>query len=163
MELGDGQSRWWGALRRFPAKTLVAVTLLCLVLREEFPFSHFPMYSSFEDWTYYVYVTDKSGAPVPLETVTSVRVAKLKKVFQSELDALKDQVRAAGGDWPGFGGLALEQRRPAGEAALAWLEGVWKEGARPGYGELAPVTFHQVTVEMVDREMTRRDEEVATR
>ena len=118
---------------------------------------------SFSRYSYYVYVTDKEGNPVPLETITSVRVAKLKKVFQSELNGLKERVKEETGDWPGFHTLTVEEKRPAGEAALAWLEDVWKEGAKPTFRELAPVTFHQVNLEVDEGQMRRLDQEIATR
>ena len=41
---------------------LLVMVLLCLVLRENYPFSNFPMYSSSGKHTYYLYL-DRRGWP----------------------------------------------------------------------------------------------------
>jgi hypothetical protein len=41
-------------LKRGPVVVLMA---LCLLLNENFPFSHFPMSSSFSNYSYYVYIS----------------------------------------------------------------------------------------------------------
>ncbi|CAN5315354.1 hypothetical protein BH23VER1_BH23VER1_27840 [soil metagenome] len=151
------------ALHRFPLKTLVAIGVLCLVLKEEFPFSHFPMYSSFSNYTYYVYVTDKNGEPIPLEAITSVRTSKLKKILQNGLDDVKDEVKEATGDWPGFAVLPTEAKRPAGEATLRWLRENCKESARAQLASHAPLTLHQVELFIDDEgRMVREDEPIAS-
>lgn len=150
-------------LRAFPLKTLVAVMGLCFILLEEFPFSHFPMYSSFSNYTYYVYVADAKGDPIALESITSVRTSKLKKIYQSGIDELEESVKESGDRWVGMRSLDLEARRPAGEAALAWLDENCKENARDDLAARAPLTLHQVGLRIVDGEIVSTDEAVATR
>ena len=36
---------------------MVVLTAFSLILKENYPFSHLPMYSSFSNYTYYVYIS----------------------------------------------------------------------------------------------------------
>lgn len=70
---------------------MIALTVLLLVLRENYPFSHFPMYSSFSRHTYYVYVKDRRGDPIPVLELSGIRTSSLKKIYNTRLKkTLKD-------------------------------------------------------------------------
>jgi hypothetical protein len=65
----------------------IAVTLLCLILRENYPFSNFPMYSSFAKKSFVIYLTDASGNALPtarfgLGTSTLQKIFGAKRVRQ---------------------------------------------------------------------------------
>ena len=80
MNLKSGLSAALGWLRSTRCRCLLVMALLCLVLRENYPFSNFPMYSSFSSQTYYVYLTD--GARRPLRTKEfGLLSSGLKKIF----------------------------------------------------------------------------------
>ena len=49
----------WLKQTRF--KYLLALTLLCLAVRENYPFSPFPMFSSFSRHSHYIYLADRNG------------------------------------------------------------------------------------------------------
>lgn len=151
-------------LRGFGMWTLVVVTALCLVLREEFPFSHFPMYSSFSNYTYYVYVSGADGKPVPVESITSVRTSKLKKIYQDKLDEIEEAVKDAGGDWRGTRALSVEERRDAGLYTLTWLRENCKAGAEDDLASHGALSFHHVglALDEEEAEMAHIDEVVAT-
>ena len=54
-------------LRQFaPISVAIGVTIVCLVVKENFPFTHYPMYSNFEDQTYYVWLADGEGEPIQI-------------------------------------------------------------------------------------------------
>lgn len=74
-----GVFAWW---RRTRCKFLLVLTLLCLVLRENYPFSHFPMYSSFSKKTYYLYLTDVDGNEIPTKPF-AISNSTLRKIFDS--------------------------------------------------------------------------------
>lgn len=101
-------------LQNWRCLPLLALTLLCLLLEERFPFSNFPMYSSFTSRTFYVYLAD--GEDNPLATVTSggMHTSKLKKIYQTELR--KEQQRNARNRR-----LTPEEKRPAGKRVLTML------------------------------------------
>ena len=59
------------------------MVLLCLVLRENYPFSHFPMYSSFSNQTYFLYLTDAAGRPISSQRF-GLSNSTLKKIFDRQ-------------------------------------------------------------------------------
>ena len=71
-------TRLW--LRRTRCKWLLVMTVLCLALRENYPFSNFPMYSSFNNRTYYLYLTDARGNPIKTRQF-GLSSSGLKKIF----------------------------------------------------------------------------------
>lgn len=99
---------WWGMRFRFPFRTLLVMSALSYVLvdypplrlkfagskaevkRAEFyPLSSFPMYSTFSDSPFHVYVTDAAGDPVALETTFQTHASELKKTYEMKLKAKK--------------------------------------------------------------------------
>ncbi len=115
---------WW---RRQPLKLLWLLVLLSAVVLprlqrkqskpgEFYPFSNFPMYSSFSPSTYYVYVTDLNDQPVPVTLLTGKVLSNLKKQYDTEL---KQQKQKAGGIRQAD--LPVAARREAGEVVLRWL------------------------------------------
>lgn len=75
----------WNRLARTRCLPLFALTTACLVLQEQFPFSNFPMYSSFSSHTFYVYLADGNGRPIPALTSLGMSTATLKKIYATEL------------------------------------------------------------------------------
>jgi hypothetical protein len=70
-------------LRTTRCKWLLLVTVLCLILRENYPFSHFPMYSSFSNETYFLYLRDAEGQPIAT-TRLGLSSSTLKKIFDRQ-------------------------------------------------------------------------------
>lgn len=54
---------------------------------EWYPFSNFPMYSSFDTHAYYVYVTDLEHRPVALYPVFGTWTSSVKKIYDGHLKA----------------------------------------------------------------------------
>lgn len=104
---------------------LILLMLTCLIPKisrgtdreryEFFPFSHFPMYSDFDERDYYVYVTDRNDQPIATETLAAVRSTKLKKIFNTELSRIQKQYKKRKDL------LTADQCRPAGDPTLKWL------------------------------------------
>jgi hypothetical protein len=61
----------------------LTVTLLCLILRENYPFSNFPMYSSFSKKSFVIYLADAAGDPLPT-TRFGRATGYLQKIFGSK-------------------------------------------------------------------------------
>ncbi len=81
MKLQPNSAVQW--LRTTRCKWLLLVTVLCLVLRENYPFSHFPMYSSFSNETYFLYLTDAAGQPIATSRL-GLSSSTLKKIFDRQ-------------------------------------------------------------------------------
>lgn len=58
---------------------VVGLTVANLLVREQFPFSNFPMYSRFSERTFYLYITNESDEPIPFRhfSFTSTGLAKV--------------------------------------------------------------------------------------
>ncbi|HSI64016.1 MAG TPA: hypothetical protein VLE43_12885 [Candidatus Saccharimonadia bacterium] len=90
---------------------------------EWYPFSNYPMYSSFEDTAYYVYVTDLDDKPVALMPTFNSWGSQLKKTYdkllKQEIDRLKNAAKARGEKYkPRIFQMTGDECRPAGDALL---------------------------------------------
>lgn len=93
---------------------------------EWYPFSNFPMYSTFEPTAYYVYVTDLEDKPVALVPTFGNWGSGVKKTYdqflKTEVKRLKEQAIAAGGKYrKRLVEMTGEECRPAGDATLRQL------------------------------------------
>ncbi|MCF6312853.1 MAG: hypothetical protein L3J39_10425 [Verrucomicrobiales bacterium] len=94
---------------------LVAIAL-CYVFEDFYPLSHFPMYSKFDERTYYVYLRDKQGEPVAAVPHFNIYTSDLKKHYGRDLKALKKKLKGSHFDW------SAEQKWSAGMETLAYLK-----------------------------------------
>jgi len=157
MDLQKARSFW----HRIPLKAALAVIIVCFSVRENFPFSHFPMYSSFSDYSYYVYIADSKGNPIPIETLTSHKTSSLKKIYYEEIKKTRKRLEAAGTDIEGFRFMTTEQRIPAGEHLLKWIYGNTKESAMPELNALRPLQVYHVDLFLKDGEISSIPAKVA--
>ncbi len=147
--------RWLEMAKRLPAPGLIVATVLCLLLQENYPFSDFPMYSSFASNSSYVFVSDREGEPLPVESLAGVRTSKLKKIFMSHLRDHREALEASGVEIHGFQFMTLEQRTPSGRYALEWL--VENSRDREALAPHRPLQFTQVVLKVLDdRTIERR-------
>jgi hypothetical protein len=66
-------------------KLAVGVVLLSLAVGECYPFSHFPMYSSFGRQGAYVFLTKPTDEPIPSRRDTGLPVDAIQKIFVANL------------------------------------------------------------------------------
>jgi hypothetical protein len=88
---------------------LLVMTLLCLWLRENYPFSNFPMFSSFTGHAYLLYLTDAQGTAVR-STSLGLQTSALIKIFDTRLREFPRKARGAVAE------------NTAGEALLRYLD-----------------------------------------
>ena len=126
---------WLGRTRY---KWLLAMVLLGLVLQENYPFSNFPMYSSFSNHTYFIHLADARGTALNTRQV-GLSNSVMKKIFdryrQAELkhfaDAGSERVRLA--------------EAAACQSLLRYLDGLAEK--RPAARKLLPgLQVQRVTV-----------------
>ena len=79
------------SLARHPLFFLWAFVIFSLVVRENYPFSHFPMYSSIAPETHYFYLTDGEDNKLGTKTNFGMSASNLKKKYHSFLTPLADQ------------------------------------------------------------------------
>ncbi|MEZ5328605.1 MAG: hypothetical protein R3F19_26470 [Verrucomicrobiales bacterium] len=96
-------------LKRF-GLMLIAV-VISLVIRENYPFSHNPMYSKFDAYTYFLHVTDENDNVLFFREEFGDSAIKLKKIFSKNFNKLRKD--------PATSGLTREEHwRIAGERTL---------------------------------------------
>ena len=123
-------------LRRSSLKPMLLLTLGCLVIKEQYPFSNFPMYSSFGESTYYVHLADTAGKPLPTQSTLGVSTPTLKKVYQTELRKEQRRLQLKSGK------LGLEEKRVVGERLLGRLK------AAPAARRKGPLRLYEVNISL---------------
>lgn len=101
---------------------------------EWYPFSNFPMYSTFEPTAYYVFVTDLNDKPLPLVPTFGNWGSGVKKAYdqflKAEVKRLKADAEKRGGKYrTRIAQMSGEECRPAGDAALRQLRDTAKDQA----------------------------------
>lgn len=129
-------------LQRTRCKWLLVMTLLCLVLRENYPFSNFPMYSSFNNRTYYLHLTDAQGKAIKTR-LFGLSSSGLKKIFDRYRRRELDRFQDAGKD------RVLLAEASAGQLLLRYLEGL-SVGRPEAAGMLAGLRVQHVKVSRRD-------------
>jgi hypothetical protein len=104
---------------------MVLLVLALFLIEEQFPFSHFPMYSNIDDNASVVFVADQDGEPVAMRTLFKTSSGTTKKMFNTEL---KKQVATSG---HGSEAATAEELNRAGLAVLGLLRGWLVEKAVP--------------------------------
>ncbi len=80
-------------LWHLPCKLMLATIVLCLALREWYPFSPFPMYANFGPSAWYICVTDADGRPLPAAPYFGLDATIFRRMFETRVLA-----RVAAGD-----------------------------------------------------------------
>ncbi len=149
------------AFLRHPASLLVWFTLASVLIEEQYPVSHFPMYSGFGDTTWYIYFKTADGDPVQAKRVFKNTVARCKKRYgslrrdyQKEHDKTRSQLVAA--DHTIIGGqLIAELKRKAPDKV--------KRKRRHDAVFNGDVTLVRVDILYRDGEFTTHSRDIATR
>ena len=136
----------WGLLLLF--------TAFCLLLREEFPFSNFPMYSSFGKSTYYVYLADSEDRPLATLPTVGMATPILKKVYDTELKKEIGRLRSSRSK------MTLPQKRPAGQRTLATLKNsLWAQ--QQGSEFPATLRLYEVNIALAGTKFNKRTDLIA--
>lgn len=102
--------------RAFPELWVVwSLTLGNLLLKENFPFSHYPMYARHHPTNHYFFLTDEREEPIPVREFR-VGAGTLRKIFNAETRRMRGKGRT-------IGDLTTEQLAGAGRRTLELLVG----------------------------------------
>ena len=74
-----------------PLKLLIVITLLNLLFRENYPFTHYPMYSSFSRFSNFIYIADEKDEPIPMKKIFGIKSNFLKKIYMEEIEKLSSK------------------------------------------------------------------------
>jgi hypothetical protein len=78
------ESPWYRLPLRTPLTTLTIFVAVCLIAKENFPFSHFPMYARPGAERGYFVITDGGGNPIPVGTLTGVTSSQVGKAYRKK-------------------------------------------------------------------------------
>ncbi len=108
----------------FPEMTVLVLALF--VIKEQFPFSNFPMYSNIDAEADVIYVANQQDEPVAMKPLFKTSSGTSKKMFNTELKKLTNPSgRDSSQSTP-------EERMQAGKALLETLRGRLVKKAIPG-------------------------------
>jgi len=124
----------------------ILIALLCLLLKENFPFTHYPMYSNFEDQTYYVWLSDGEGEPIPIQNTTGLRLGRIKKIYNTGLLEARELAGAKFGKKPRKRDLSPAQRRAPAEETLRWIYDSANPRAKAALRAAAPLGLYHVDI-----------------
>lgn len=81
-----------GLLRfcKHPASILVWFCLFSLIVKEQYPFSHYPMYSGWSHRTHYFYIANDEE-PIKAKRVFKVSVPRTKKLYGGIIEEIEDE------------------------------------------------------------------------
>jgi len=130
-------------LRHFRLWPFVLMLALCassFLVGEQYPITRFPMYDQFPDHTFYVYVADRDGNPIPVHSLTGINTSKLKKPYDKQIDRIRRQLKKRKLE------LTVEERRPAGETALRKLYQDAPAAGKAQLDQLAPIQLYHVWI-----------------
>lgn len=135
-------------LQSKPLKTCVLVIALSLILKENYPFSNFPMYSSFSDHTFFVYIADANDQPIAIEVLTAIRTGRLKKVYDSQLRSVSKKLGKRKRE------INVEERHDIGLETLRWFFSSSRDEIKPYLKKYKLLKLYHVDITIVDREIT---------
>lgn len=75
---------WFRLLWRTPLTALAIFVGVCLIAKENFPFSHFPMYARPGSERGYFVVTDGQGGAIPVGSLTGVTASQVGKAYRKK-------------------------------------------------------------------------------
>ena len=116
--------RFWA---RLPFPAMLVLVLALFFIREQFPFSNFPMYSNISEEADVTFVTDQNDTPLPMKALFKISSGTSKKMYKKELGAITNP---AGRD---SDHATAEERSLAGKAVLdSLMLGLVKKAVPPG-------------------------------
>jgi hypothetical protein len=124
----------------WPFVLMLALCASSFLFGEQYPITRFPMYDKFPDHTFYVYVADGNGDPIPVHEITGINTSKLKKPYDKELNRTRKKLGKRKLE------LTAEERRPAGESALHKLYESAPAAGRARLDSLAPIQLLHVWI-----------------
>ena len=108
-KLRQGLCRIWS---RLPFRAMTVMVIALFVIKEEFPFSNFPMYSNISEEADVAYVTDQNDKPLPMKALFKTSSGSTKKMYKKELGTLTNKHGRDSEE------ASAEERAEAGKAVL---------------------------------------------
>lgn len=132
----------------------LVMSALCLIIKEQFPFSNFPMYSALPDSTNCLQMVDADDHIIPIWPVFGGSISVLKKQLNHELTMLREK-----GAFKKKDDMPEELLNSVGKKVLTWSLTHYpcKEPARKGQ----LVKLQEITFRIKDGKVVRNTRTLA--
>lgn len=110
----SAKRRLW--IWRTPLTFLAVYCLISVLLRENYPISHYPMYAKpSADRAYYIVGDAATGKPLPVATVSSITCPKVGKIYRKMSEEMAEKLKV------NKSGLSAAQQQEIGVAIFQEL------------------------------------------
>lgn len=157
------RSHWLKRWILHPIFPLVCIIPLTQAVREQYPFTHYPMYSDPPAETLtFVYVADAESKPLPTVLHSSITPSQVgKKYSRHKLDLIKTEEKRTGRKFDEVSGeLGLRIKAKAGEETLKFLRELSLK-RKPELRLTQPIRLIEVTLGFGDGEFFESERIVA--
>jgi hypothetical protein len=141
------QEPWPRLLWHTPLTALILFVIVCLIAKENFPFSNFPMYSRPGAERGYFLITDGDGQPIPVGSLTGVTASQVGKAYRKKSKELGRSTN------PLSGQSRAERDRIVGTEIFQLLR---EQSARRGKDLPEKLQLHLVEIRFEDGEVKEK-------
>ena len=113
---------------RVPFRHMTALVIALFVIKEQFPFSNFPMYSNFDAEADVVFVADQKGDPLAMDKIfSSGGSSTAKKAYKKELGKITKPTKRDSNE------ATAQERQTAGAIVISdWHAKLRRDRVPPG-------------------------------
>ena len=137
---------------RVPFRHMIPIVILLFIVKEQFPFSNFPMYSNFDTEADVIFVTDQGDHVLSMDKVFRSGSSTAKKAYKKELGKItaksnRDSTQST-----------APERIAAGKIVLGdWMANIKPNSLTP---ETKAVRLYRRTFELVNGKLSDRAPEL---
>ena len=96
LSIAARETPWYRLFLHTPLTTLATFVILSLIAKENYPFSHFPMYARPSAETGYFGFTDGGGNPLPVGALTGVTSPQVGKTYRKKSMIYTTEIKKSG-------------------------------------------------------------------
>ncbi|MDB6116707.1 MAG: hypothetical protein JWO08_488 [Verrucomicrobiaceae bacterium] len=137
---------------RVPFHHMIPVVIMLFLIKEQFPFSNFPMYSNFDSEADVVFITDQNDKVQPMDKVFRSGSSTAKKAYKKELGKITSKRKRDTKE------ATAPERAAAGKIVLADWVAIAKPGALAP--EIKALRLYRRTFELVDGRLSDKAPEL---
>jgi hypothetical protein len=136
---------------RHPVSALFWFVLISLIVKENYPLSHYPMYKGWSEETFYLYIAS-GDEPVAAKPIFKVSVPKMKKLYGNHMDDIADERSKASGEKIRPYERPDDAKIEAGVRLLKQLREAVPDKQQKEYAELLakPLTLMRIDIHYTD-------------
>ena len=138
---------------------MTVLVIILFVVKEQFPFSNFPMYSNLDNEADVVFISDQKDAPLSMDTVFRSGSSTAKKAYKKELAKIvnpqkRDSKQATLGERKAAAAIVLgdwhdhmrRERLPAGTTAIRFYRRTFALTEKGEFADQTPELLAEKTL-----------------